>query len=66
MAARTMRRILVNAACPWQSPPRRRPRECFVGETASAVNVSVDTITGDDWQFAKLWLLRELAGSDKR
>lgn len=31
-------------------------------ETAAALHISVDTVKRD-WRFAKLWLLRELAGS---
>jgi RNA polymerase sigma-70 factor (ECF subfamily) len=48
------------------------PRKCqvvelrfFAGlsleETAGALNISVDTVKRD-WRFAKLWLLRDLAG----
>ena len=32
-----------------------------VEETAAALHVSVDTVKRD-WRFAKLWLLRDLAG----
>jgi RNA polymerase sigma-70 factor, ECF subfamily len=34
-------------------------------ETASALDVSVDTVKRD-WRFAKLWLLRDLGGNNRR
>jgi RNA polymerase sigma factor (TIGR02999 family) len=108
MAARTMRRILVDHARARNNEKRgggvqklsldlaievaRAPEEHFVelddamqrlatvhprkaqvvelrffsglslDETAAALHVSVDTVKRD-WRFAKLWLLRDLAGS---
>jgi len=34
-------------------------------ETATALDVSVDTVKRD-WRFAKVWLLRDLDGTDRR
>jgi DNA-directed RNA polymerase specialized sigma24 family protein len=35
-----------------------------VEETAEALQVSPDTVMRD-WRLAKVWLMREIAGSDK-
>jgi RNA polymerase sigma-70 factor (ECF subfamily) len=34
-------------------------------ETAEALHISIDTVKRD-WRFAKLWLLRELRGGERR
>ena len=58
MAARLMRRILVDAA---RSRAYQKRGRLSLDETAEALSVSRDTVKRD-WRMAKLWLLRELRG----